>query len=101
MTMAILALLAWKAMKHFGGGQPGAAPAQAPAKLPGNVTAGLPGGGAGGGLSDLMKGGLGGLRAGHIVTTGSVCGVLPVTGPGRYTAEIEGLGTVDLVVEPA
>ena len=40
MTMAILALLAWKAMKHFGGGQPGAAPAQAPSKLPGNVTAG-------------------------------------------------------------
>ena len=32
MTMAILALLAWKAMKHFGGGQPGAAPAQAPAE---------------------------------------------------------------------
>ena len=64
MTMAILALLAWKAVKHFGGSQPGAAPAQAPPKLPGNVTAGLPGGGAGGGLSDLMKGGLGGLLAG-------------------------------------
>jgi uncharacterized protein YidB (DUF937 family) len=64
MTMAILALLAWKAMKHFGGGQPGAAPTQAPAKLPGNVTAGLPGGGAGGGLSDMLKGGLGGLLAG-------------------------------------
>ena len=30
MTMAILALLAWKAMKHFGGGQPDAAPAQTP-----------------------------------------------------------------------
>ena len=27
MTMAILALLAWKAVKHFGGSQPGAAPA--------------------------------------------------------------------------
>ena len=26
MTMAILALLAWKAAKHFGGGQPGASP---------------------------------------------------------------------------
>ena len=26
MTMAILALLAWKAVKHFGGSQPGAAP---------------------------------------------------------------------------
>lgn len=71
MTMAILALLAWKAMKHFGGGQPGAAPTQAPPRLPGNVTAGLPGGlggalggGSGGGLSDMLKGGLGGLLAG-------------------------------------
>jgi len=65
MTMAILALLAWKAMKHFGGGQPGAAPTQAPAKVPGNVTASLPGGGmGGGGLSDMLKGGLGGLLAG-------------------------------------
>ena len=64
MTMAILALLAWKAVKHFGGGQPGAAPTQAPPKMPGNVTASLPGGGAGGGLSDMLKGGLGGLLAG-------------------------------------
>src|SRR5438874_643629 len=64
MTMAILALLAWKAVKHFGGSQPGAAPAapSAPPKLPGNVTASLPGGG--GGLSDVLKGGLGGLLAG-------------------------------------
>jgi uncharacterized protein YidB (DUF937 family) len=60
MTMAILALLAWKAVKHFGGSQPGTAPS-APPKLPGNVTASPPGGG---GLSDLLKGGLGGLLAG-------------------------------------
>lgn len=67
MTMAILALLAWKAVKHYGGSQPGATPSPAPApapSLPGNVTAGLPGGGTGGGLSDLLKGGLGGLLAG-------------------------------------
>ena len=64
MTMAILGLLAWKAVKHLTAGQPGAAPAQAPPKLPGNVTASLPGGGAGGGLSDMLKGGLGGLLAG-------------------------------------
>ena len=64
-TMAILGLLAWKAVKHLTAGQPGAAPAQpAPAPLPGNVTAGLPGGGMGGGLGDLLKGGLGGLLAG-------------------------------------
>ena len=69
-TMAILGLLAWKAVKHLTAGQPGAAPPQpAPAPSPGNVTAGLPGGGMsgggmGGGLGDLLKGGLGGLLAG-------------------------------------
>jgi uncharacterized protein YidB (DUF937 family) len=57
MTMAILALLAYKAVKHLGGSQSGAVPAPSP------VNAGLPGGG-GGGLGDLLKGGLGGLLAG-------------------------------------
>jgi len=61
MTMAILALLAWKAVKHFGGSEPSAAPAPAPS--PGNVNAGLPGG-LGGSLGGLLKGGLGGLLAG-------------------------------------
>jgi len=62
MTMAILGLLAWKAVKHLSGGQPGASPAPAPA--PGTVKAGMPGGGMGGGLGDVLKGGLGGLLAG-------------------------------------
>jgi uncharacterized protein YidB (DUF937 family) len=62
MTMAILGLLAWKAVKHLTASQPGAAPAPAPA--PGNVNAGLPGGGTGGGLGGLLTGGLGGLLAG-------------------------------------
>jgi len=63
MTMAILALLAWKAVKHFGGNkQPGAQPAPAPAPSPRTINAGLPGGS--GGLGDLLKGGLGGLLAG-------------------------------------
>ena len=62
MTMAILGLLAWKAMKHFGGSQPGASPAPSPS--PGTVNAGMPGGGMGGGLGDILKGGLGGLLAG-------------------------------------
>src|SRR5882672_5979618 len=58
-TMAILALLAYKAVKHIGGGQPNAAPAPAPTPSPNTVNAGM-----GGGLGDLLKGGLGGLLGG-------------------------------------
>lgn len=58
LTMAILGLLAWKAVKHFSGNQPGESPAPAPSS---GSTAG---GGTGGGLGDLLKGGLGGLLAG-------------------------------------
>ena len=58
LTMAILGLLAWKAVKHFSGNQPGASPAPAPSS--GNTA----GGGMGGGLGDILKGGLGGLLAG-------------------------------------
>ncbi len=58
-TMAILALLAYKAVKHLGGSQPGASPA-----APAPANAGQSGGGLGGGLGDLLKGGLGGLLAG-------------------------------------
>jgi uncharacterized protein YidB (DUF937 family) len=61
MTMAILGLLAWKAVKHLTAGQPGASPAPTPAPTPGNsANAGVPGGGLGG----LLQGGLGGLLAG-------------------------------------
>jgi uncharacterized protein YidB (DUF937 family) len=63
-TMAILALLAYKAVKHIGGGQSQTAPAPAPAPSPNTVNAGLPGGGMGGGVGDLLKGGLGGLLGG-------------------------------------
>ena len=64
MTMAILGLLAWKAVKHLTASQPDASPAPAPS--PGNSTnAGLPGGGGlGGGLGNVLSGGLGGLLAG-------------------------------------
>jgi uncharacterized protein YidB (DUF937 family) len=57
MTMAILGLLAWKAVKHLtaGSGQPGAAPAPAPSPA---------GGGMGGGLGDILKGNLGGILGG-------------------------------------
>ncbi|HKD27968.1 MAG TPA: YidB family protein [Xanthobacteraceae bacterium] len=71
-TMAILGLLAYKAVKSFGGGQAGApsSAGQAPSPQTGdkiNVTAPEE---SGGGLSDLLKGGLGGLLAGG--TAGSV-----------------------------
>ena len=54
MTMAILGLLAWKAVKHFSANQSGASPAPAPS----------PATTAGGGMGDVLKGGLGGLLAG-------------------------------------
>ena len=57
MTMAILGLLAWKAVKHLTAGQPGATPAPAP----GGGASPAPGGG---GLGGLLQGGLGGLLAG-------------------------------------
>jgi uncharacterized protein YidB (DUF937 family) len=63
-TMAILGLLAYKAVKNFTGAQPSARPAS-PAALPGGGSinnAGLPDGS--GGLGDLLQGGLGGLLAG-------------------------------------
>jgi uncharacterized protein YidB (DUF937 family) len=75
LTMAILALLGYKALKHFTGSQSGANPSAPPAPAPGRtinagppdgtgtVNAGLPGS-SGGGLGDLLKGGLGGLLAG-------------------------------------
>ncbi|QPF92341.1 YidB family protein [Bradyrhizobium commune] len=68
MTMAIIALLGWKAFKHLTASQPGAAPQSAPTPVPPPVNAGAGGGlgGAlgGGGMGDLLKGGLGGLLAG-------------------------------------
>jgi uncharacterized protein YidB (DUF937 family) len=70
-TMAILALLAYKGLKHLGGGQAPAAPGTNPSRIPGGnpMDAGAPNGGGlggllGGGLGDLLKRGLGGLFAG-------------------------------------
>jgi len=69
-TMAVLGLLAYKAIKSFSGSQPspnsaGTARTTGPASLPGGtINAGMPGGGlGGGGLGDLLKGGLGSLLA--------------------------------------
>jgi uncharacterized protein YidB (DUF937 family) len=64
-TMAVLGLLAYKAIKSFTGGQPSAAPASPSTPLPKpSASPGVPAGRAGGGLGDLLKGGLGGVLAG-------------------------------------
>ena len=66
-TMAILGLLAYKAVKSFTGSQPSAAPTnRAPS---GGNAINVPG--SGGGLGDLLSSGLGGLLA-----TGAAGGVL-------------------------
>jgi uncharacterized protein YidB (DUF937 family) len=62
MTMAILGLLAWKAVRHFTNSQPGAAPQAAPTPAPSGGAAS--GSGSGGGLGSVLGGGLGGLLAG-------------------------------------
>ena len=69
-TMAILALLAYKGMKHLSGDQataPGADPSRFPSghsSDTGNPSGGGLSGMLGGGLGNLFKGGLGGLLAG-------------------------------------
>jgi uncharacterized protein YidB (DUF937 family) len=60
MTMALLALLAYKAVKSFGANQPGAAPAGSGPSPGATAPAG---GGSWGGLGNVFKGGLGGLLA--------------------------------------
>jgi 2-keto-4-pentenoate hydratase len=45
--------------------------------------------------------GLGHLRAGEIVTTGSLCGLIPVDVPSNVTGTINGLGTVSVVLTRA
>ena len=73
MTMAILALLGYKAIKSFTGGQAAANPAS-PGAMPssGPSDAGVPGGA--GGLGDLLQGGLGSLfgggNAGNTLSSG-------------------------------
>jgi uncharacterized protein YidB (DUF937 family) len=91
-TMAILALLAYKGIKHLGAGQqqpaPGGNPINtgAPGGGLGDILGGLLGGNSGGGgglggggLGDLLKGGLGGLLAGGAagsVLSGGLGGLL-------------------------
>ncbi len=74
MTMAILALLAYKAVKHItGSSAPTAAPAPAPSPAPGGGLGGSLGGGgglAGGGLGGLLGSLLAGGAAGSILSGG-------------------------------
>jgi len=62
LTMALLGLIAYKAIRSFSGSQPGATPA-GPGASPG-ASASAPGTGPAGTLGDLLKGGLGNLLAG-------------------------------------
>jgi uncharacterized protein YidB (DUF937 family) len=68
LTMALIGLLAYKALKHFGGSQAPAAGGAKSAPLPpgGTVPAGTKqaGGSQAGSLGDLLPGGLGGLLGG-------------------------------------
>lgn len=66
-TMAILGLLAYKAVKGFAGNQPSTAPANTripPGPNPTGADQSASSSASGGGLGDLLKGGLGGLLAG-------------------------------------
>src|SRR5215510_11644230 len=65
-TMAILGLLAYKAMKGLAGNQPSAAPANTrvpPGKAIDVNVRDNSGPSGGGGIGDLLRGGLGGLNA--------------------------------------
>jgi uncharacterized protein YidB (DUF937 family) len=74
-TMAILGLLAWKAVKHLSGGQGSAAPSRPAPSGAGTTTAATgSSGGSGGGLGDILKGPLagvlGGAAAGSVLSGG-------------------------------
>jgi uncharacterized protein YidB (DUF937 family) len=74
MTMAILALLAYKAVKHIGGSSTSpSAPTPAPSSVPGGLGGALGGGGGpagGGGLGGLLGGLLAGGAAGSVLSGG-------------------------------
>jgi uncharacterized protein YidB (DUF937 family) len=68
-TMALMGLLAYKAVKSFGGSST-AAPSSSPATPSGGGLGGMLGGGGGGSLGDLLSGGLGSLFGGSSVGNG-------------------------------
>jgi uncharacterized protein YidB (DUF937 family) len=82
LTMALLGLIAYKAIKHIGGSQPAANPA-GPA----------PSAGAGGGLGGLLQGGLGSLLAGG--AGGAAAGSVLSGGLGDLLKQFEQSGQGD------
>jgi uncharacterized protein YidB (DUF937 family) len=70
LTMALLGLLAYKAIKSFSGSQPSAAPAGPGAPAGSNIGAPGAGSNAAGSLGDLLKGVLGGGAAGGALSGG-------------------------------
>lgn len=91
-TMAILALLAYKAVKHLGGSQPGTAPAgqtpSRPVPLPDTTNAGM-----GGGLGDLLKGPLGGALGGLLA--GGAAGSVLSGGLGDLLKQLQDNGQAE------
>lgn len=95
-TMAILALLAYKAVKHIGGGSAGAPNTQQPLPTPGTTTAG--GGSLDsslGGLGGLLKGGLGGTLGGLLA--GGAAGSILSGGLGDLLKQFQQNGHGDTV----
>lgn len=43
---------------------------------------------------------LGGLRSGQVITTGALCGLLSIPGPGLLVVELDGAGTVQVRIAP-
>jgi uncharacterized protein YidB (DUF937 family) len=70
LTMALLGLLAYKAIKSFSGGQPSAVPAGPGAPAGGNIGAPGTGPNVAGSIGDLLKGVLGGGAAGTALSGG-------------------------------
>jgi uncharacterized protein YidB (DUF937 family) len=75
-TMAILALLAYKGIKHLGGGQQQPAPGGNQPRLPGNNPMNTNAQNGGGGLGDILGGMLGGGRGGAPSGGGGLGGLL-------------------------
>lgn len=53
------------------------------------------------GFANVQNDGFGGLKAGQIVTTGSLTPLLVMNGAGRLEGEVEGLGRIAVEIEPA